>query len=808
MNRIRSRPVSSLLLALALCAAGATPSIAAATTSATLAVRVTQALDQLTATSAQLGLGQQDGFAVTNAFVNGQDQAIVRFDQTYAGQRVWGGQAIAHVLPDGTVRSLTSGVQPGILLPGAPILSAAQAIQVAVRRLAPVGQLSAAPDAELVAFPLAFALAPRLEADLPGGPTFQEVRDVVSRLSPGQAHVWAYEVTTRVSNPADGFKEMTYLVEGNTGAVLLAFDKLQSVAAGPSPFAGPAVGTGLGFYRGTVSLDATRLADGSYVLWDTTRGTVANKRVGWGQLGWYPFVDIGDTTTQWSYRSPGIAVLAAEDDGPLINPYSFGVNPWPFFSPTGTWGDGLAWLGTYTNERTVNAQTLGVDTMSALETTFDFYKNVLGYSGWDGAGTSIYALAGYTNMDNAFWDPNWTGMFVGGGSYPANPNGLSPMTDLDVVSHEYGHAISNKVGLIDRAGYYEDGALSEGTSDIFAQMVMTWAGRAPGAPAGAVPATGATWEIGRGVGRGTPFRWLDQPSRDGVSPEHWYDGLQYMDPHYQMGVVSRFFYFLSQGASSTPGDPHYSPYLPGGMTGIGNDAALRIWFKTVTERLTRAGTLDGARAASILAATDLVSAGTLPAGSVEALENAWAAVNVGSAPGAPPRLRVRFPTTSPYLDKIGLLRKVLIVPAGEPAQLQVQVENGADTRVDWSIGGPSRFAGDYYNLAGGKLEAGGRWTAPLNDLWSSSRSQPHLYRMTATSAADPLQYADGLIFAAYIDTDGDGERDALDLAGVAFSWRISSALALSHPVFPGSAYVDDWDVAAIVEAIKNAWPVK
>ena len=40
------------------------------------------------------------------------------------------------------------------------------------------------------------------------------------------------------------------------------------------------------------------------------------------------------------------------------------------------------------------------------------------------------------------------------------------------------------------------------------------------------------------------------------------------------------------GDSSTTSSDRHSPYLPEGMTGIGLDAATRIWFKAVTEHFT------------------------------------------------------------------------------------------------------------------------------------------------------------------------------------------------------------------------------
>jgi hypothetical protein len=252
------------------------------------------------------------------------------------------------------------------------------------------------------------------------------------------------------------------------------------------------------------------------------------------------------------------------------------------------------------------------------------------------------------------------------------------------------------------------------------------------------------------------------------------------------------------------------------MTGIGNDRALRIWYKAVTERLVGgAGTLtfDDARAESVAAAGDLYGAG---APEVAAVEDAWAAVNVGSAHGAPPRTRVRFTRAgNPYLESQwpAFFTGLQILAVGEPTYPRATVENSADTRVIWSVGGPALFAGDYVDTAGGRIGPDGRLTLPVGQEIDPWLLHYICYRLTARSAADPLQFADGRAFGVFIDTDSDGERDAIDLGGVALSWGLAYAITPAHSVLPYhpwtnvyGATVDDWDVAAIVEATRNAWP--
>src|SRR5262249_11940967 len=127
----------------------------------------------------------------------------------------------------------------------------------------------------------------------------------------------------------------------------------------------------------------------------------------------------------------------------------------------------------------------------------------------------------------------------------------------------------------------EEGALVEATCDFFAQMVKAWLSQ----PGPTIPDVDIPWEIGRGVGHGTPLRYRDKPSRDGRSQDAGYDGLGLNGADFAAGVGDRALYYLSRGAPTALQSPAFSAYLPQGMAGIGNDAAARIWFKTITERL-------------------------------------------------------------------------------------------------------------------------------------------------------------------------------------------------------------------------------
>jgi len=99
--------------------------------------------------------------------------------------------------------------------------------------------------------------------------------------------------------------------------------------------------------------------------------------------------------------------------------------------------------------------------------------------------------------------------------------------------------------------------------------------------------------------------------------------------HYSSGVGNHFFYLLSEGsgAKTLNGVSYNSPTCNGApaVTGIGHDAAAKIWYRALTVYMTSSTDYHGARTASLNAARDLYGAGSTQYNAVNA---AWAGVNV------------------------------------------------------------------------------------------------------------------------------------------------------------------------------------
>ena len=763
--------------------------------------RMLQAQSHLLALRSQLGLSDKETFVPRNAFTNDQGETIVRLEQTFEGRRVWGGQAIAHVDGKGGIQTLTQSVRPGIALSGTPLITADFAKAIAVAHLAPKGAMKVAPVVEQVVFPAEFVGGLATTTDLTTGRKVLDRRNTIL-ARPNGPYVWAYEVRTRLDNPQDGTKSLSYLIDGNTGKILRINDLIQHLEA-PAP----AQGTGKGFYRGDVApLDTSLMLDGTYTLWDQTRGSQPNPYLSYFSA---------DAPTGWDPAIPGNQIWYKGSDASGAYTYSdylFQGNT------TNTWGDGLPFTN-WGDSGGTNGQSAGVDAASAISATWDFYANVFGRNGVDGQGTSVVALvldptatSWWNAIDNASWDVNNHTATFGAGSFPTNPKGFQSLADLDVVAHELAHGLtspSQAQMLVAQIGY-EEGGIAEALSDFFSQMTKTWAGRDAAAAADRIPETTLPWEIGRNVGHGTPIRFLDKPSQDGWSYDAWFQGIRRLDPHHSSGPINRALYFLSQGSSSTPGAVNYSSLMPEGMKGVGNDIAARIVYKAVTEYLIGDGTgtwtFDDLRAACLFAAEHLpYPYSDALAFNVDAVKNAFAAANIGDGAGKAATTRVLFTpwrngdyiqASHPFLDYSN--RQVL--PANETVVPRVTVINNANTAVTWSLGGPATFDTNSTpnTIVGGVINTDGSWTTPNQIGWAS---------ITATSKADPNQLAEGVAWLANLDTDMDLESDALDMAPIAISWYLSVGINFSSSVI-AAPWVDDLDVSFFVDAVKSTWPVK
>lgn len=761
------------------------------------------------------GASRGSDLAIRDYMTNEQGRMVVYVDQTFDGHRVWGSTAVIHSELSGSARIAANALASDPVPAGTAQISQERAVEIAMKSMALKGR-AAPPRVELVVFPTRFTGDVKTVWNPSKLAYTIDRRNSVLTTAPAEPFVWAYEVHAFARNRVDGVRDMKYVVDARTGAILHVENGLRNLEPPNPPTQRPtdtaAKGIGYSQYSGTVALDTTRHADGTFALVDRTRGTKYNPYLHDGYFDIYgnqifdadgkPISAIGLQTLTETHEGAGWDWMAD--------------NWWFDKNPTNTWGNGQQFvMFPYGGETSINGQTAAVDAHYGMATTWDFYKYVFKRDGIDNQGTSAISTVHVVNQwgyyyDNAFWSDYVFGMFYSDGSKNAspdpwtgemltpNPKGMNTLTAMDIVGHEMTHGVTSHTAGLQYDG--ESGGLNEATSDIFGTMVEAYATTKVAASGRStrIPATGNDWEMGTQVAD-KALRSMRNPSSDGLSADNWYAGIKYLDVHFSSGPMNRCFYFLSQGASSSVVSKDYSPYLPKGMTGIGNDRAARIWYKALTEYLTWDSVYADARTAALSAATDLYGSASAE---YTAVQNAFAAINVGEAAGEPLRVRIDLPVVHPPGTPLnasggaGFFSRMPVVAMTTTVSLEAEVLNTADKRVQWRLGGmPGAFNSPGFRRVGGRITPEGAWTP--DNTWG-------FHSMTVVSQADPLQYAEGVLWVVNGDADADTEFDAIDLGAVSLSWALDGWVNASHSIV-GDGFTDSMDVTAIVEAFKNAY---
>jgi hypothetical protein len=209
--------------------------------------------------------------------------------------------------------------------------------------------------------------------------------------------------------------------------------------------------------------------------------------------------------------------------------------------------------------------------------------------------------------NNACWGCAGNATIFGAGSTTAATDDWN--TD-DIMGHEFTHGVTqDEAGLVYQN---ESGALNESFSDIFGDMVESYA-------------EGINdWLVGADRGAIRSFsNPNDYNDPDTYKGTHWYTGTgDHGGVHTNSGVQNHWFYLLSVGGSGT--NDKGQSY---NVTGIGRFAARDIAYRALTVYLTSSSQYIDARKASLRAALDLYGQCTQE---IISVGDAWHAVGVES----------------------------------------------------------------------------------------------------------------------------------------------------------------------------------
>jgi Zn-dependent metalloprotease len=710
---------------------------------------------------ASLGLGALDGFRIFNQASDASGTAWVRCRQTYRGVEVYNSRILCRIDASGRTELRHASVQAGISLPPADLVPEARIQEIALAHLPLQGKALSVTCGKVV-FPTTFQDGLKAVRE-PSGKFVLDKAYSVTAPAPRDPFRWAYEVNV-LQATGSGLAATGFIIDGLSGDILRKWDGMCHSS--------PAVGVGNSQYNGQVALDTEQEDSGDFVLRDTTRASQPNPS--W----FFPLWDgIGIHTFTWDKFNPDTNMDSE------------------FTNTTDTWGDGKAfdwatdWPG---NLLTPRSETAAVDAHYGICRTWDYFQNVLGRTGGiDGKGTSPVALVhvesqpGFPLVGAQWYTP---GFFMSYGD--AEQTG--PSTSIDVTAHELAHGVMAFTGQI-QEGSGEWGAVSEANSDVHGTMLKfyVWGAKgqggnlpdlAPDGPGGAD--RWYPWKMGAQLtSDGSAQRYLYKPSLDNMSSDYWFDGIGNEDIHYACGPGNRVFYFLSQGASSDPASPAYSSFLPAGMKGLGNQKALMLWYNAMCNHIIDPRTdYQGFRKAMLESAYDLFGNAE-----IDAVHDAFAAVNLGAPVGGKEPVQVLFPRSRK--DAYGFK----VIPVAQPVQLSApEVSNATDPSVVWSVGGLNAAT-----LDGGEITPDGVFTAP-------AVSGGILWPVKAASKEDPREFAVEMVFGIGLDCDSDTEVDACDLGAAALAYG-------GVNVYPGANIYGSVDgcndtcLELLLEGFRNAY---
>lgn len=312
---------------------------------------------------------------------------------------------------------------------------------------------------------------------------------------------------------------------------------------------------------------------------------------------------------------------------------------------------------------------------------YEYYYNTFQRNSIDGRGGNILSFINVvdedsTSLDNAFW--NGIGIFYG--------NGKTDFTALakalDVAGHEMSHGVIESTANLTYQN--ESGALNESFADVFGAMIDR-----------------EDWQIGEDVSNRSVF-----PSgalRDMSNPNNGHTTLG--QPGWQPASVSQQYRGTldNGGVHVNSGIPNRAFYLF--ATAVGKDKAERVYYRALTQYLTRSSQFVDLRLAIIRAASDLYTNVE-----VTAATNAFNTVGItGTTPSNTPTdlrqnpgqefilftnadqndLIIRTPTNSliaNQLNTTGVLSKPSITDDGTRA---VYIDKGKRMRalaINWAQG--------------------------------------------------------------------------------------------------------------------------
>ncbi|MGW4524126.1 M4 family metallopeptidase [Amycolatopsis sp. NPDC004378] len=301
-------------------------------------------------------------------------------------------------------------------------------------------------------------------------------------------------------------------------------------------------------------------------------------------------IDTSGSGSSYSMTDPSRRGIACGREGGAI-----------FTKNSNTWG----------NSSGTDLETGCVDALYSVQTEWKMLGDWLGRNGIDGAGGGFRASVGLNDV-NAYWDGSST-------HFGHSQDNQRQATPMDVVGHEFGHAIFQTTPGGAGSGN-ENGGLNESTGDIFGALTEHYANN---------PVDTPDYTVGEGVNlTGTgPIRYMYNPSQEG-DPNCYSSSIPSTEVHAAAGPQNHWFYLLAEGSNASPASPTCNG---SSVTGIGIQKAGKIFYNGLLKK-TSSWNHKAARKATLEAAIALFPGSC---SEFNATKAAWDAVSVTAATGEP-----------------------------------------------------------------------------------------------------------------------------------------------------------------------------
>ena len=377
-----------------------------------------------------------------------------------------------------------------------------------------------------------------------------------------------------------------------------------------------------------------------------------------------------------------------------------GQNGATFTGTDDNWGNGSG----------TNLETACVDALYAVQREWDMLGTWLGRNGINGSGGGFPARVGLNDV-NAFWNGSFT-------NFGHSQDNQRQVTPIDVVAHEFGHAIFQTTPGGAGSGN-ENGGINEGTGDIFGALTEHFANNPNDPP---------DFQVGEEVnlvGQG-PIRFMYNPSLAG-DPNCWSTAIPNTEVHAAAGPLNHWFYLVSQG--SNPAGGPASPTCNGSsVTGIGIQNAGRIYYNAMLAK-TSTWRYANVRLASLNAAVNLFGASSAQCATVKA---AWNAVSVPVQAGEP---TCQAQPGNDFSISVSPTSRSVAPGGSTTATVSTAVTSGSAQTVSLSASGLP--AGAAASFSPSSVTAGGSSTMTIT---TSTTTPPGTYNVTITGTGTSVSH--------------------------------------------------------------------